>query len=152
VEIYFPSPPRLFYRDLITLRAAANRSLPQTISLLENVNYIYIRNAKSLRIKRACHAFRQIILSSLAREKNWNACGRFSIVQRRFARFTRGDSFRTPGRGRKPFESAHHPLYPAALVLDFRPFMEKACRSRHRVYGKSKTSPHTSRIARRLTG
>lgn len=114
------------YRDLIALLQRESL-LAATISLLENVNAgpKGVKKPAPLTRKDAT-LFRRKFLSALAREKNWNAGDALdfqSDLQIYEGILSRNTGLR---RGRKPFESAHHPFVDrCAFVLDSS-FMEKA--------------------------
>ena len=114
------------YRDLITLLQRESL-IAATISLLENVKAGPKGTKKPTPLTRKdATLFRRKFLTSLAREKNWNAGDALDfqndlqIYEGILSRST------GPRRGRKPFESAHHPFVDrCAFVLDSS-FMEKA--------------------------
>jgi len=114
------------YRDLIALLQRESL-IAATISLLENVNAGPKGTKKPTPLTRKdATLFRRKFLSSLAREKNWNA-GDALDFQNDLQIYEGILSRNTgPRRGRKPFESAHHPFVDrCAFVLDSS-FMEKA--------------------------
>ncbi len=112
------------YRDLITLLQRESL-IAATISLLENVNAGPKGTKKPAPLTRKdATLFRRKFLSSLAREKNWNAGDALDFQND--LQIYEGILSRNTGRGRKPFESAHHPFVDrCAFVLDSS-FMEKA--------------------------
>jgi hypothetical protein len=114
------------YRDLLALLQRESL-LAATVSLLERVAAGPPSDKKPAPLtKKDSALFRQKFLTALTREKKWNAGDALDfqsdlqIYQDVLSRNT------GPRRGRKPFESAHHPFVDrCAFVLDSS-FMEKA--------------------------
>lgn len=114
------------YRDLLTLLQRESL-LAATVSLIEKVSAGPTTTKKPMPLSRKDTAlFRRKLLTALARERNWNAGDALdfqSDLQIYEDVLSRNSGSR---RGRKPFESAHHPFVDrCAFVLDSS-FMEKA--------------------------
>lgn len=114
------------YRDLLTLLQRESL-LAATVSLIEKVSAGPTTTKKPVPLSRKDAAlFRRKFLTALARERNWNAGDALdfqSDLQIYEDVLSRNAGYR---RGRKPFESAHHPFVDrCAFVLDSS-FMEKA--------------------------
>src|SRR5215831_4214805 len=114
------------YRDLLTLLQRESL-LAATVSLIEQVSAGPTTGRKPAPLTRKDAAlFRRKFLAALARERSWNAGDALdfqSDLQIYEEVLSRSAGRR---RGRKPFESAHHPFVDrSAFVLDSS-FMEKA--------------------------
>jgi hypothetical protein len=114
------------YRDLLAL-LQRETLLAATVCLIEVVCAGPTTGKKPAPLKRKEAAqFRRKFLAALARERNWNAGDALdfqSDLQIYEGILSRNTG---PRRGRKPFESAHHPFVDrCAFVLDSS-FMEKA--------------------------
>jgi hypothetical protein len=114
------------YRDLLTL-LQRETLLATTVCLIELVCAGPTTGKKPAPLTRKDAAvFRRKFLTALARERNWNAGDALDFQND--LQIYEGILSRNTGlrRGRKPFESAHHPFVDrCAFVLDSS-FMEKA--------------------------
>jgi hypothetical protein len=114
------------YRDLLNL-LQREALIAATVSLIAQVNAGPATAKKPAPLTRKDAAlFRKKFLLALAREKQWNAGAALDFQQDLQIYEDVLSHGSAPKRGRKPFESAHHPFVDrCAFVLDSS-FMEKA--------------------------